>query len=270
MKDAYDVATHIKGGDRRPHSQRFDWPVRIPVGGCRLTARAIGDVLNGTAGPKLRRTFQPVRRDSRHAGEREHRIWRPFGRTKREQYIFRDAMLEAAESYDEKNKQPGMGNGPLGQIGVRVLKELMRIADWKTGRLEPAIDTICKRISRSRNSVVRALARLKEHGFIDWIRRTEPTNNVGAGPQVRQITNAYGFDIARLPRAAAAWVRKRLSSGPPPDCEAARRDRDRAETEVMLDGITAEETARFIAGGDDPGKSLARLGRALDQSASSQ
>ncbi len=235
-----------------------------------MTARAIGDVLNGTAGPKARRTFQPVRRNSRHAGEREHRIWRPLGATKREAFRFRDALLESAERFDElgKRAKKGSHSGPLGYSGLRVLKELLRIVDFKTGRLEPAIATICERIQRSRATVVRALHRLKEHGFLDWIRRTEPTDIVGAGPQVRQITNAYGFDIARLPKMAAAWIRKRLADPPTPDCEAARRQQDGSDVEEMLSRTTAEDAARFRAGHSELGDALAALGRSIDGSAS--
>jgi hypothetical protein len=150
-----------------------------------MTARAIGDVLAGRE-TKGRRTFQPVRRDSRHRGEREERIWRPLGRNP-EARRFKSALIQAADFYNVANKQPGKHNGPLGAIGLEVLRYLLRIVDHKTGRLEPAIATVCEKIGRSRAAVVHALARLKAHGFLDWLRRTEPTENVGAGPQVRQI-----------------------------------------------------------------------------------
>lgn len=234
-----------------------------------MTARTLGGALDRGPRPNGRRTFQPVRRDSRHRGEREERIWRPLGGTRREARQFIGAMLQAAEFYELHNKQPGKKNGPIGHVGIEVLRALLlRFADWKTGRLEPAIATICEKTRRSRAAVVAALARLKALGFLDWIRRTEPTENVGAGPQVRQISNAYGFDVMRLPRSAAAWVRRVLSNGPPPDCDRARRAADAADVEAMLDSVPAEEQARFIADGD-LGEALAGLGRALDESASS-
>lgn len=236
-----------------------------------MTARAIGDVLNGTSGPKVRRTYQPVRRNSRHRGDREHRIWHQIGDgTKRGGRRYAAAVMKAAEFYELRNKQPGRKNGPLGHIGLEVLRALFRVVDFKTGRLEPAIAYICERIRRSRAAVVEALARLKEHGFLDWIRRTEPTDNVGAGPQVRQITNAYGFDLARLPRSAAAWVKKILGIGhPPPDCEAARGEQHRADMDAMLETVSCEEQASVLIEDDELRESLAGLGRALDSSASS-
>lgn len=203
-------------------------------------------------------------------------MWRSFGPTNRDQRRFIGAWLQAAEKFEETGKQPGKRNGPLGHIAVRVLRELFRIANWKTGQLEPAIATICGNIRRSRAAVVAAMARLKEHGFLDWIRRTEPTDNVGAGPQVRQITNAYGFDLKQLAakaKASAAFVKKAIGFGiPVPDDEAARQDHDRADVDGMLGQLSCEEAARAIGPEDmDPKLEdhLARLGRAMDKSASS-
>lgn len=234
-----------------------------------MTARAIGDVLAGRE-TKMRRTFQPVRRNSRHAGEREHRIWKPLGGTKDEARRFKFGLIDSARRFEREGKQPGKHNGPLGGIGLEVLHSLLfDFVNWKTGRLDPAIATICEKIRRSRGAVVRALARLKEHGFLDWIRRTEPTDNVGAGPQVRQITNAYGFDIGSLPKRARAFVRNLLGRGPPPDCDSARRAQDQERTEVMLDSLTCEQLARTVIDDDGLAEAAAALGRALDMSASS-
>lgn len=240
-----------------------------------MSARAIGEIVGGKVAkpPGTRRTFEPVRRNSRHRGEREEKIWRSFGRDKKEQRRFIGAMLQAAERYDRIGKLAGRKNGHLGHVALEALRELFRIANWKTGCLEPAIATICDRIKRSRAAVVSALARLKEHGFLDWIRRTEPTDNVGeVGPQVRQIPNAYGFDIARLPRASAAFVKKAIGWGlPAPDCEEARQAQDRAELDGMLSTLSCEEQARVVGpeGDADLEDRLAALGRALDRSASS-
>jgi hypothetical protein len=221
-----------------------------------MTARAIGDVLSG-ATTKIRRTFQPVRRNSYNVGEREHRLWRPVN--KREI----SARLKAAEWYDRQNKEPGARNGALGHIGLEVLRELYRIVDFKSGRLEPAIDTIMQRIKRSRAAVVRALARLKKHGFLDWIRRTEPTENEGQGPQVRQVTNAYWFG---LPQFALAFVKRVMGAGPPPDDDVARRATDAAEMESMIEALPMAE--RMAARVNDPQLAaiLARLGDGVEGS----
>src|SRR3546814_19650743 len=57
---------------------------------------------------------------------------------------------------------------------IELLRELYRIVDYKTGRLDPSIGYLMRQLRRSRAAIVHALARLKEHGFLEWIRRTEP------------------------------------------------------------------------------------------------
>ena len=157
-------------------------------------ARSIGEIAFGLPAAKCTRSFQPVRRNSYYANDRRaERIWQRLGSNNRDARRLIAARMKAAEYYDRRHKEDGKRNGALGHIGLEVLRELYRIVDFKTGRLEPAIATICERIRRSRTAVVAAMARLKEHGFLDWVRRSEPVDNPGAGPQVRQITNAYGF-----------------------------------------------------------------------------
>lgn len=221
-----------------------------------MTSRSIGEILGGLQPAKRARSFQPVRRNSYYRGEREGRIWQRLGSNSQEARKLIAVRLQAAEHYNEQHKQPGERQGPLGDIGIRLLRELYRIVDFKTGRLEPAIDTLCQRIRRSRATLVKYLGKLREHGFLDWVRRSEPTGNQGAGPQVRQITNAYGFG---LPAAAADWVNRRIGNGPPPDCEVARRDSDSREVETMLRTASLVENARFHASGTGSDDVLARM-----------
>ncbi|MEG8052691.1 hypothetical protein QP185_04545 [Sphingomonas aerolata] len=172
-----------------------------------MSARSLFQIAGGKA-KKGHRTGQPVRRSSYRAGEREQRYWRPFNKAER------NARMRAAEVYDRKHKIAGKRNGPLGAIGVDVLRELMRMIDFKTGRLEPAIATLAERLRRSRGAIVSALARLKDHGFLNWIRRFEPIEDPDAfGPQVKQVTNAYWFG---LPKEAADMVRRMMGKGPCP------------------------------------------------------
>jgi len=223
--------------------------------------RSIGEIVGGLEPAKRSRSFQPVRRNSYYANDRRaERIWQRLGSNNRDARRLIAARLKAAEFYDRRSKKEGKRNGALGHIGLEVLRELYRIVDFKTGRLEPAIATICERIRRSRAAVVAAMARLKEHGFLDWVRRSEAVDNPGAGPQVRQITNAYGFG---LPAAAAAWVKKILGNGPAPDCELARREADRVEVEAMLDQASTDEVVDFIVGDPQLAEILKKMGSSL-------
>jgi hypothetical protein len=75
----------------------------------------------------------------------------------------------------------------------------------------------------------------------------------------------------RLPAAAKAFVKKAIGWGmPPPDCEEARREQAAADVEAMLDTLSKEELARAIIDDDELAEAVARLGRALDSSASSK
>jgi len=226
------------------------------------------------------RTFQPVRAASFYEGDRERFLWRPFATvarqlqpnvfeagppTKKEAWHLRDAVIAAAERFNETTKGPEAPAGLLGYYGPKVLKALLSFADFVSGRLDPAQASIADKARVSVRTVIRCLARLKEHGFLDWIHRAEPTGN-DVGPQVRQIPNAYGLTLRGR---AGGLVRLFLGKlRPPAPCDAlAHRDRDREDTEAMLDRTSSEEAARFLAGRGELGDALARLGRAFDRSA---
>ncbi len=129
----------------------------------------------------------PVRRHSRLAG-REGIFWRPFDRHQV------GKMMLAAERFDRAGRQPGSRVGPLGTIALEVLRELTRLVDYKTGRLDPAIATLQVRLKRSRKAVVQALKNLRQHGFLDWLRRYVPAEGEGR-VQVQQTSNAYRLSV---------------------------------------------------------------------------
>jgi hypothetical protein len=238
-----------------------------------MSARPIGDFSAGLfnqhagAGSKVRRTGQPVRRRSYAIGEREREVWRPIaGGDSRTARRWIGAVMQAAERFDRKHKREGRRNGALGHVGLEVLRELYRLVDYKTGALFPSIETIGRNIRRSRAAVVAALARLKSHGFLRWIRRTEKTDNEGGfGPQVRQISNAYGFG---LPKVAADMVASLTGAAPPPDDDVARRAADAAETEAMLQSVPLAEAGSARVSDPALAAALNALGAALHNASS--
>jgi hypothetical protein len=165
-------------------------------------------------------------RNSYHRGEREGLIWRPLGGTRAEARRFKGAVRKAAQRFDHSTKTPEtrMG-GVLRLTGLAVLNALLDIVDDVTGRLEPSIATIADRAKLGVRTVVRALRRLSDAGFLDWLRRTEAVEQEGAGPQVQQITNAYWF---ALRGRAAGMVRLILSGRAPPEA----RSREEVQTVV--------------------------------------
>ena len=196
---------------------------------------------------------QPVRRHSRPAG-REGLFWRPFDRQDVRRYML------AAERFERGGREKGKRAGPLGSVALEVLRELLRLVDYRTGRLEPAISTLCERVKRSRPAVVRALAALRRHGFLDWLRRYEPTGETGKGPRVRQVTNAYRLT---LPPGALRLLGNLAKASPPPeDFETARAEKV-AELRRMVNALPLDEQPGAIMGDTALSRALGRLGKAV-------
>lgn len=76
-----------------------------------------------------------------------------------------------------------------------VLERLLDHHHAATGELFPAQETIAAAVGWSRSAVNESLQRLKELGYLSWVRRSEKTGNArGEGPQRKQVSNAYYFD----------------------------------------------------------------------------
>lgn len=141
------------------------------------------------------------------------------------------AIVLAAKKYELAQRVLGRRRGPLGHVGIEVLEYFASVVCYRSGRLDPAIDTICARIRRSRDAVINALKSLREHGFLTWERRYEPTGATGAAPRVRQASNAYRID---LPAVAALLL-------PAKSPEADDLSTARAERQQALDMMSASE-----------------------------
>lgn len=183
-----------------------------------------GAVTNRAPMKRGHHTGQPVRRNSRLRGQCERGFWRAIGR--KEGW----SLVVLAKRYDRLRKEAGKKNGPLGAVAIEVLEYMVNLIDHKTGRLEPSINTLMEKLNRSRDAIWKALNALRQHGFIDWLRRYVPTNNDGSGPQVQQTSNAYRLLRPRQAEQAVAGVATPL----PLDQEQAAQEKEimRAENEV--------------------------------------
>jgi hypothetical protein len=200
------------------------------------------------------RAGEPVRRHSRPQGRVEGVFWRPF----RPKDVGR--YLTAAERFERAGKKAGARSGPLGGVALEVLRELLRLVDYRTGRLEPALTTLMARTRRSKDAVVRALKALRRHGFLDWLRRYESTGTKGAGPQVRQISNAYRLS---LPPAAERLLGRAGEDAPPPeDLEHAHETRQ-AERRAQLAAEEPEARNAALFGSGGLADAFSRIERAL-------
>lgn len=202
-----------------------------------------------------RRTHQPVRRNSRLAGKDDRHFWKHPASSAEVWKIVR-----AAERYDAAHKEPGKHCGPLGSIALDVLRLFARLMDRKTGRLDPSYDFMCRTLSRSRDSIHRALQRLREHGFLDWLRRYTPTEGEGKGPQVQQTSNAYRLF---LPQKVAQWLGWFGRDNPPPDDATHATEARSAEMAAYVSSLTLEQKALHIVEDEGLAASLAALGRAM-------
>ena len=171
--------------------------------------------------------------------------------------------MKAAEIYNEAGlHEKGERSGPLRSVALDVLRLFVNLIDFRTGRLEPSITTIMDRLGRSRDTIVRALKNLRAHGFIDWLRRYEPTGNEGRGPQVQQTSNAYRLS---LPEKARQFLGRFGKTPPPPDDYSAAQKARAAELGAYRKTLPLDELALFEAGDNPLGRALAALGKMVQK-----
>nr|ADC33931.1 hypothetical protein ZZM4_0166 [Zymomonas mobilis subsp. mobilis ZM4 = ATCC 31821] len=205
-----------------------------------------------------RRTPDPVHRDSYEVGEREKSVWKPVN----PQEI--GAYLEAVDQYSIKTKG-------LSDKAVRLLKMLFRMVDFKTGRLEPTLDTICDSVGYARATVVKLLRQLQDLGFIRWIRRSIKIKADGKGPRRKQTSNAYGFLSPKawpeLARQVFERVMRRRNAPIPDDIDHAQ-EADKAETKAIIENLPPVEFMKEISGAKAPNAltdSLIQLARSIER-----
>lgn len=199
---------------------------------------------------------QPVRRHSHLAGRCEGAFWR---RTDRREVR---RILLGARRYELAGRAAGRRNGPLGHIALEVLDLLANVVEYRTGRLEPAVTYLMERLRRSRDAVVRALAALRTHGFLDWLRRYSPTGHEGRGPQVRQVSNAYRLV---MPARALRLLGLHGQDVPLPDDVVQELAERRQDLLVQKASLSLEEFAVLEVDDGPLGRLLAELGRRVQE-----
>lgn len=210
--------------------------------------------LTGAGPAGSRRTGEPIRRHSRPAGQCEGVFWRRTSRQEVRQVVM------AARRYDLAGRQGGARNGPLGHVAIEVLELLANLVNYRSGRLDPSLDYLMAKLKRSRDAIVRALAALRRHGFLDWLRRFEPTGNEGRGPQVRQVSNAYRLS---LPRRALALLGRYFQTPAAPDDHTHAKAQQLAEIAAHRATLSEVDRTRMDVDPDDPlGAALLRFAQA--------
>ncbi len=217
------------------------------------------------------RSGAPVWRNSYTVGQIEDRIWKPInGGTIRGGKRWTAALLKAAKQLElttraeRQQTEPGARNGAIGIVGLVVLEYLYERVDFTTGRLEPAVRTIAEAVGHAYSAVHNALKRLREHGFLHWMRRSRPKDDPQPGQAiVEQASNAYALLVPEKMRAGLARL---LGKAPAPQCDADRRQRDAAAFEDMLAPLSAEGRHETTWNGDALlGETLKNLAAAVDR-----
>lgn len=213
----------------------------------------LGTVLTGAPAGRER---TPVRRHSHAAGRCEGVFWR---RTDRQEVR---KILLAARRYELALRQPGSRNGPLGSVAIEILELMGNLVNFRTGRLDPSLDTLMRYLRRSRDAIVNALRNLRAHGFLDWLRRYVPTGNEGRGPQVQQTSNAYRLS---LPARALRLLGRRAEAPPLPDDHSDALEARQATLKAHQDSLPPDELPLFVLGDGPLAQSLARLGKMMKE-----
>lgn len=206
-------------------------------------------------GGASRRTYQPIRRQSRLKG-REGTFWRSISRKEARQIVL------AARRYELATKEHGKRTGALGGVAIEILDYFANLVDFRTGRLDPSINTLMDKLCRSRDAIVRALKALRTHGFIDWLRRYVPADDPTGQIQVQQTSNAYRLS---MPQCALKLLGRYGQQSPTPDDEQHRRDEHDAMIEEHRKSLSMAERPLFDIEDDKLAQSLSRLGAALER-----
>lgn len=182
------------------------------------------DVLFPTK-PKYRRDGRRlgglIRRQSMRYG-RDQIFWRPMAQRQATLILRAAHRFELTARIAKRDAKKGSWNGPLGAIGLEVLRVLVfDFLDYRSGQCDPSYETLAARLGRSRSAIIDAAARLRRHGFLDWVRRYVEEPSRGQGPQVKQTSNAYRICMPQFVKNMLGFF---AEAPPTPLDDAARRD----------------------------------------------
>jgi len=103
-------------------------------------------------------------------------------------------IYHKAVQWNRRDKLAGTHGGVIGSHVLLVLHTLIfEFLNQKTGRLDPSYSSLQKATRLCRQTVAVALARLKELGIINWIRRCIEDRDADGRFVLRQQTNAYAI-----------------------------------------------------------------------------
>lgn len=103
-------------------------------------------------------------------------------------------IYHKAVKWNSSGKLAGKHGGIIGSHVLLVLHTLIfNFLNYGTGRLDPSYAAVQTKTRLCRQTVAKALARLKELGIINWIRRCREDRDEEGRFVLRQETNAYAI-----------------------------------------------------------------------------
>ena len=100
-------------------------------------------------------------------------------------------LWHKARAFERQTRQPGHQDGAIGTAGMKVLHSLLfDFLNYVSGALYPSYAAIAEKANISLSSVWRGLAKLKDAGVVNWLRRCKE-DYIDGRFTLMQETNAY-------------------------------------------------------------------------------
>lgn len=154
-------------------------------------------------------TDQRVWRGSYDENDKRAQVAMPMNGDTSAALNFIDVYILALKKWANEIKKSGRAHSITHNMIAVAEALLRRCTDFKSGRCTPRIDTIMEKTGFARPTVISLLAKLRDHGLLDWVRRT--VRKTGSeGPRIAQTSNAYFVDLQRLPKQVSLFLRQKL------------------------------------------------------------
>jgi hypothetical protein len=175
-------------------------------------------------------------------------------------------LFHRARDFDRQTRTKGKHGGALGHTALQVLHALLfDFLNYASGQLDPSYAAIARKANVCQRTVANALAKLRDHGLLHWVRRCAESRREDGRFVLEQETNAY----AVLP--PTQWRGYRPPTEPPAPVPGTWGDHP-ALPSVMAQAVAEAQhggTLRQVIGilDSDPtdalAAALARLGQAM-------
>jgi hypothetical protein len=101
-------------------------------------------------------------------------------------------LFHRARDFDRQTRTKGKHGGALGHTALQVLHTLLfDFLNYASGQLDPSYAAIARKANVCQRTVANALAKLRDHGLLHWVRRCAESRRENGRFVLEQETNAY-------------------------------------------------------------------------------